>query len=153
MLILGASVLDKSSSSLITQVVSLYPCKLFERSEDFRDNYVYSKFCQIYIPNTETVIVVLWNSRYLEKNPKHWHPNHNLVVKEIENVNKIKLALFMNHTMNFQDFPERNRRRTELVLEMKRILEELHIRYDLLPQDVHLNDSRTSTETSKWGSL
>lgn len=76
--------------------------------------------------------------KYLEGNCQHWHPNHNMVVKEIENVNKIKLVLFFNHTMNFQDFAEKSRRRTDLVLEMKRIFEELGISYDLLPQQVHL---------------
>ncbi|KAK6236697.1 hypothetical protein SCA6_012034 [Theobroma cacao] len=68
-----------------------------------------------------------------------WHPNHLVVVKEIENVNKIKMALYCNHTMNFQDFREKNRRRTELVIELKRIFEELGIRYNLLPQHVNLN--------------
>ncbi|GER32083.1 mechanosensitive ion channel protein 10 [Striga asiatica] len=86
---------------------------------------------------------------YLEKNPQHWHPNHNVVVKEIENVNKIKMALFFNHTMNFQDFPEKNRRKTELVLEMKKIFEELNIKYDLLPQEVRLLDSKTAADTHK----
>ncbi|XP_038897085.1 mechanosensitive ion channel protein 10-like [Benincasa hispida] len=76
--------------------------------------------------------------RYLEKNPQHWHPNHSVVVKEIENVNKIKIALFAKHTMNFQDWSEKNRRRTELVMELKRIFEELKINYNLLPQTVHL---------------
>lgn len=83
--------------------------------------------------------------RYLEKNPQYWHPNHNMVVKEIENVNKIKMALFFNHTMNFQDYAEKNRRRTELVLELKKIFEELHIRYDLLPQEVLLVKPATTT--------
>jgi small-conductance mechanosensitive channel len=76
--------------------------------------------------------------KYLEKNPQYWYPNHNMVVKEIENVNKIKMALFFNHTMNFQNFGEKSRRRSELVIEMKKIFDELHIRYDLLPQEVHL---------------
>ncbi|KAL0372215.1 UNVERIFIED_CONTAM: Mechanosensitive ion channel protein 10 [Sesamum calycinum] len=53
-------------------------------------------------------LAFLW---YLEKTPQHWHPNHNLVVKEIENVNKIKMTLFFNHTMNFQDYPEKSRRK------------------------------------------
>ncbi|KAF3953922.1 hypothetical protein CMV_020671 [Castanea mollissima] len=75
---------------------------------------------------------------YLEKNPQHWYPNHNVLVKEIENVNKIKMGLYVFHTMNFQDFGEKNRRRTELVIEIKKIFEELNIRYNLLPQDVHL---------------
>ncbi|XWS70197.1 hypothetical protein CRYUN_Cryun03dG0028000 [Craigia yunnanensis] len=68
-----------------------------------------------------------------------WHPNHLVVVKEIENVNKLKMALYCNHTMNFQDFREKNRRRTELVIELKRIFEELGIRFNLLPQHVNLN--------------
>ncbi|CAK9317594.1 unnamed protein product [Citrullus colocynthis] len=76
--------------------------------------------------------------RYLEKNPQHWHPNHSVVVQEIESVNKIKIALYTNHTMNFQDWTEKNRRRTELVMELKRIFEELKINYNLLPQTVHL---------------
>ncbi|KAK1369390.1 Mechanosensitive ion channel protein [Heracleum sosnowskyi] len=76
--------------------------------------------------------------KYLERTPQYWHPNHNLVVKEIENVNKIKMALFFNHTMNFQDFSEKSRRRSELVIEMKKIFDELNIRYNLLPQEIHL---------------
>ncbi|KAL3500843.1 hypothetical protein ACH5RR_039936 [Cinchona calisaya] len=83
--------------------------------------------------------------KYLEKNPSYWHPNHNVVVKEIENVNKIKMAVFFNHTMNFQNYGEKNRRRSEFVLEMKRIFEELNIKYDLLPQEVHLVESKSVT--------
>ncbi|GFS37993.1 mechanosensitive channel of small conductance-like 10 [Actinidia rufa] len=52
-------------------------------------------------------------------------PNHNMVVKEIENVNKIKMALFFNHTMIFQEYGEKLRRKSELVIQMKRIFEEL----------------------------
>ena len=80
-------------------------------------------------------------ARYLERTPQYWHPNHNLVVKEIENVNKIKMALFFNHTMNFQEFGEKNRRRSELVIEMKKIFEELGIKYNLLPQEVQVVNS------------
>lgn len=86
--------------------------------------------------------------RYLNKNPQHWHPNHNVVVKEIENVNKIKMVLIFNHTMNFQDFGEKSRRKTDLVLEMKKIFEELKIRYDPLPQEVHLVESKRATAES-----
>ncbi|XP_047968578.1 mechanosensitive ion channel protein 10-like [Salvia hispanica] len=86
--------------------------------------------------------------RYLERNYHYWHPNHNVVVKEIEDANKIKMALFFNHTMNFQDYGEKSRRRTELVLEMKRIFEELGISYDLLPQKVHLIDSKMDAAES-----
>ncbi|KAL1337733.1 hypothetical protein AAHE18_10G159800 [Arachis hypogaea] len=83
--------------------------------------------------------------RYLERNPQYWHPNHGLVVKEIENVNKIKMGVYVVHTMNFQEFGEKNKRRTELVIELKKILEELDIRYNLLPQAVHVSHVESNT--------
>ena len=76
-------------------------------------------------------------NQFLDKNPQHWHPTYNLFVSEIENMNKIKMGLYVSHTMNFQDFAEKNRRRTELVIETKRIFEDLKIIYNLLPQEVH----------------
>lgn len=81
----------------------------------------------------------------MEKNKLHWHENHSIVVSEIENVNKIKIALIVNHKMNFQDYGEKTRRKTELVLELKRIFEELNIKYNLIPQEVHLCQRDTET--------
>ncbi|KAL2937977.1 Mechanosensitive ion channel protein 10 [Bienertia sinuspersici] len=75
---------------------------------------------------------------YLEQTPHFWHQEHNLVVKEIEDINKIKMALYFTHTMNFQDFPLKSRRRSELILEMKNIFDDLEISYHLLPQEIHL---------------
>ncbi|CAF2119352.1 unnamed protein product [Brassica napus] len=78
---------------------------------------------------------------YLEQNPQHWSPIHTVVVKEIENMNKLKMALYSNHTITFQEYRERNIRRTEQALAIKKILEDLHIDYSLLPQHVHLTKS------------
>ncbi|KAF3511746.1 hypothetical protein F2Q69_00000486 [Brassica cretica] len=78
---------------------------------------------------------------YLEQNPHHWSPIHTVVVKEIENMNKLKMALYSNHTITFQEYSERNIRRTEQALAIKKILEDLHIDYSLLPQHVHLTKS------------
>uniref|UniRef100_A0A5B7BXI8 Mechanosensitive ion channel protein n=2 Tax=Davidia involucrata TaxID=16924 RepID=A0A5B7BXI8_DAVIN len=87
--------------------------------------------------------------KYLNSNSLYWHLNHNLIVKEIENVNKLRMVLFFNHTINFQDYMEKNKRRSELVVEMKKIFEELGIKYNLLPQEVHLIKSATPTGTTK----
>ncbi|KAM6541890.1 hypothetical protein CsatB_006337 [Cannabis sativa] len=76
---------------------------------------------------------------YLEKTPLHWHPTHSVVVIEIENGNKLKMALYVNHTINFQEFGEKNQRRTELVMEVKRAFEELNIKCHLLPKTIHVN--------------
>nr|8TDK_A Chain A, Mechanosensitive ion channel protein 10 [Arabidopsis thaliana]8TDK_B Chain B, Mechanosensitive ion channel protein 10 [Arabidopsis thaliana]8TDK_C Chain C, Mechanosensitive ion channel protein 10 [Arabidopsis thaliana]8TDK_D Chain D, Mechanosensitive ion channel protein 10 [Arabidopsis thaliana]8TDK_E Chain E, Mechanosensitive ion channel protein 10 [Arabidopsis thaliana]8TDK_F Chain F, Mechanosensitive ion channel protein 10 [Arabidopsis thaliana]8TDK_G Chain G, Mechanosensitive len=77
-------------------------------------------------------------AEYLEQNPQHWAPVHSVVVKEIENMNKLKMALYSDHTITFQENRERNLRRTELSLAIKRMLEDLHIDYTLLPQDINL---------------
>ncbi|KNA25259.1 hypothetical protein SOVF_008150 [Spinacia oleracea] len=76
--------------------------------------------------------------QYVERTSHFWHPEHNLVVKEIENINKIKMALFFTHTMNFQDIVEKGKRRSEFVLQMKSIFDDLEISYHLLPQEVQL---------------
>lgn len=81
---------------------------------------------------------VIVGCRYLESKPKHWSPKHSVIVKEIENLNKMKMALCVQHTMNHQNYGERNSRRSELVLELKRIFESLGIKYHFLPQEVHV---------------
>lgn len=83
--------------------------------------------------------------RYIDKTPQHWHENHMVVVLEIENVNKLKMALYVNHTISFQEYGEKNKRRTELVMELKRIFEEINIKYYLLPQTVHLGQPSDTT--------
>ncbi|KFK25487.1 hypothetical protein AALP_AA8G120900 [Arabis alpina] len=70
---------------------------------------------------------------YLEQNPQHWALIHTVVVIEIENMNKLKMALYCNHTITFQEYREKNIRRTELSLAIKKILGGLQIDYTLLP--------------------
>ncbi|XP_062097081.1 mechanosensitive ion channel protein 10-like [Humulus lupulus] len=118
-------------------VLSTKPISNYYRSSDMGDTVEFSIDF-----NTSVEKIALLKERikkYLEENPQTWHPTHSVVVLEIENVNKLKMALYPNHTITFQEYGERNRRRTELVMELKRIFEEIHIKYYLLPQTIHLN--------------
>ncbi|RLN12019.1 hypothetical protein C2845_PM09G05710 [Panicum miliaceum] len=76
---------------------------------------------------------------YLESKPTHWHPVYTVNLKDILDVNKINMSLSVQHTMNFQNIREKNIRRSELVMELKKIFEEMSIRYHLLPQKVELS--------------
>jgi hypothetical protein len=76
--------------------------------------------------------------RYIESKPKYWSPKHSVLVKEIENVDRMKMSLCVQHTMNHQNYGEKSARRSELVFELKKIFENLGIRYHLLPQEVHV---------------
>ncbi|XP_024980652.1 mechanosensitive ion channel protein 10-like isoform X1 [Cynara cardunculus var. scolymus] len=73
---------------------------------------------------------------YIDSKPQLWRPKHSVRVKEIENVNKMKMNLYVTHTINFQNYEEKSDRRSNLVLELKNIFEELGIKYHLLPQEV-----------------
>ncbi|KAF5748352.1 mechanosensitive ion channel protein 10 [Tripterygium wilfordii] len=129
--------LDNEKVYYPNSVLATKPISNYFRSPDMGDTVEFS--IDFSTPVEKIGLLKEKIKNYLEKNPQHWHPNHNVVVKEIENVNKLKLALYCNHTMNFQEFPEKNRRRSELVLGIKKIFEELNIKYYLLPQQVHLS--------------
>ncbi|XP_008791431.2 mechanosensitive ion channel protein 10-like [Phoenix dactylifera] len=112
------------------------PISNFYRSPDMGDMIEFS--IDVSTP-VETVTALRKSIQaYLESKPKYWHPKHSVLVKEIENVNKMKMALTVLHTMNHQNFPEKNNRRSELVFELKKIFESLGIKYHLLPQEIHL---------------
>ncbi|CAH8271632.1 unnamed protein product [Arabidopsis lyrata] len=80
---------------------------------------------------------------YLVANSQHWYPEAQVMVRAIENMNKLVLNILVQHTINFQVYIEKSRRRTALIIAIKRILEELEIDYSLLPQDVHLTEHKT----------
>ncbi|WCJ42758.1 Mechanosensitive ion channel family protein [Euphorbia peplus] len=75
---------------------------------------------------------------YLGSNPRRWKEGFSVLFNEIEEVNKLKVALCFGHTLNFHHAAKRAKRRSLLVLEIKKILEDLQIKYHLLPQEVHL---------------
>ncbi|KAI8530712.1 hypothetical protein RHMOL_Rhmol11G0080700 [Rhododendron molle] len=83
---------------------------------------------------------------YLESKPKHWNPKHDVIVKAIEDMNKMKMCLCVHHTINHQNYGERNVRMTDLILELKKIFEDLGIKYNLPPQEILL----TQVSVGNW---
>ncbi|KAK3438769.1 hypothetical protein EUGRSUZ_C03566 [Eucalyptus grandis] len=68
---------------------------------------------------------------YIERKPRHWHRDHSVEFKEIAEVDNskvLKMALHVTHTLDCQEVMERTKRRSELVLELKKIFEELHLK-------------------------
>lgn len=72
-----------------------------------------------------------------------------MTITAIEDMNKLKMSLCVTHTVNCQS-PERAYRRSELLLELKTIFEDLEIKYRLLPQElqVHLTNNPSSSPSS-----
>uniref|UniRef100_A0A2N9H7Y3 Mechanosensitive ion channel MscS domain-containing protein n=1 Tax=Fagus sylvatica TaxID=28930 RepID=A0A2N9H7Y3_FAGSY len=118
-------------------VLSTKPISNFDRSPEMSDSIEFAVDVSTSIESIKALKARI--KTYLESKPQHWRPGHDLVVKEIENVNKMKMALIFTHTINFQNYGVRNSRRSELILELKKLFEELGIKYDQLqPQEVHL---------------
>ncbi|KAM5563017.1 mechanosensitive ion channel protein 10-like [Rosa sericea] len=125
------------NSVLSTKTISNY-----YRSSDMKDTVEFS----IALTPVEKIVKLKERIKeYLERNPQYWHPKHNVAVIDFEDVNKLKMAVYFHHTMNFQEFEEKNVRRAELVFELLKILEELNITYSMPPQEVHLKTKSEAT--------
>jgi hypothetical protein len=88
--------------------------------------------------------------RYIEKKKEHWRPQFSVIVKELEEMNRLQLSVSLQHTINFQNFAERMSRRSEFLLEMKRFFSELGIEYHLLPQPLQILSPYPSASTPQF---
>ncbi|GAB4853743.1 hypothetical protein Ancab_017936 [Ancistrocladus abbreviatus] len=117
-------------------VLATKPISNFYRSPEMSDSV---EFAVDFSTSIETISALKARIKaYIESKPQHWRPAHTLQFKEIENMNKVKLGLYVNHTINFQNSGEKGSRRSDLVMELKKIFEDLGIKCHLLPQEVHV---------------
>ncbi|XP_024367346.1 mechanosensitive ion channel protein 10 isoform X1 [Physcomitrium patens] len=75
-------------------------------------------------------------TKYIESLPQYWYPTFRLVCKDIEDSNRMKMALWMQHHMNFQESGERWQRRSNMILHMKTCMEDLKIGFMLPRQEI-----------------
>nr|XP_009409218.1 PREDICTED: mechanosensitive ion channel protein 10-like isoform X3 [Musa acuminata subsp. malaccensis] len=113
------------------------PISNFYRSPDMSDSIKFSVDVSTAIESIGALKSKI--KAYIDNKPNYWHPNHSIIVENIVDINKMNMTLNVRHTMNFQNIVEKNNRRSDLVLELKKIFEELSIRYHLLPQEVHFS--------------
>ncbi|KAI3443582.1 hypothetical protein Pfo_000247 [Paulownia fortunei] len=119
-------------------VLATKPISNFNRSPEMMGDAV--EFAVDFSTSVESIAALKAKIKgYLESKPQHWSPNHSVQIKEIVDVNKMIMALYVTHTINFQNAGERGNRRSDLVFELKKIFEELGIKYHLLPQEVQIS--------------
>ncbi|KAF5735279.1 mechanosensitive ion channel protein 10-like [Tripterygium wilfordii] len=122
------------------------PISNFRRSPDMGDTVEFTIDVSTPIDDVNALKKAI--QAYIESKPKHWSSKHSVLVKEIENLDKMKMVLCIQHTINHQNYGEKSLRRSELVLELKKILENLRIKYNLLPQEIHLTHINTMAITN-----
>ncbi|KAI3904381.1 hypothetical protein MKW98_014561 [Papaver atlanticum] len=132
---------DKEKVYYPNSVLSTKAISNFYRSPDMLD---YVDFAMDSSTSMDTVTLLKEDiKKYIDGKPKYWAPKHALYVKQISTLDKLDMCLLVTHTMNYQNYLERQLRRTELIYELKKIFETLQIKYRLLPQQVHLTQFST----------
>ncbi|PPD73857.1 hypothetical protein GOBAR_DD29219 [Gossypium barbadense] len=82
---------------------------------------------------------------YIEHKSDHWCPTPMVIFKELEELNRVRIAIWLQHKMNHQDMGERWARRALLVEEMVKIFNDLDIKYRLYPIDINVCSMPTVT--------
>ena len=98
--------------------------------------------------------------RYIEEKKKdHWYLAPSFIFKDVEELNRLRIAIWLTHKMNHQDMGERWMRRAHLVEELVRIFRELDLQYRLFPLDInvrampHVNSDGLSSNWHIWSHL
>ena len=76
-----------------------------------------------------------------------------VVVTDVEDMNKMKMSLWVTHRMNHQEMGERWSKRNLLLEEMIKVFRELDIEYRVLPLDVNIRNMPPLVSTrlpSNW---
>ncbi|KAJ0721486.1 hypothetical protein Hanom_Chr08g00695871 [Helianthus anomalus] len=63
-----------------------------------------------------------------------------IVLRDVEDLNRLKISIWLSHRMNFQDMGERWKRRALLVEELIKIFKDLDIEYRMLPMDINVRN-------------
>ncbi|KAK9944235.1 hypothetical protein M0R45_009812 [Rubus argutus] len=112
------------------------PINNFYRSPDTGDAV---EFCvHITTPADKIAVMKQRMISYIENKKEHWYPAPMIILKDVEELNRMRFALWLTHRMNFQDVGEKWVRRALLLEEMVRIFQELDIQYRLLPIDINV---------------
>ncbi|KAJ0241883.1 Mechanosensitive ion channel protein 8 [Hirschfeldia incana] len=108
----------------------------FYRSPDMTDTI---EFCVHILTPLEKIATIRQRiSNYIDNKPEHWHPSAKIIVKNVEQLNMIRLVIWPDHRFNFQDILERWDRRSVLVEEIIKILIELDIEYRFYPIGINV---------------
>ncbi|KAL8150072.1 hypothetical protein AgCh_006906 [Apium graveolens] len=132
-------------------VLATKPISNYYRSPDMGDAI---DFCiHISTPMEKIAMMKEKITRYVENKSDHWHPAPMIVLRDIDDMNRLKISIWLSHRMNFQDMGQRFVRRALLVEEMIKVCRELDIEYRMLPVDVNVHNMPAITSTrvpSNW---
>ncbi|XP_041997184.1 mechanosensitive ion channel protein 6-like isoform X2 [Salvia splendens] len=121
------------------------PIGNFYRSPDMGDSVDF--VVHITTPVEKIAMIKQRITTYVEVKNDYWYPQPSVVVMNLEQLNMLKLSVWVRHKMNHQNMGDRWKRRALLVEETVKILKELDIEYRLYPLDVNVRAMPNITTT------
>ncbi|MFS8006504.1 putative mechanosensitive ion channel MscS, LSM domain superfamily [Helianthus anomalus] len=119
-------------------VLATKPIANYYRSPDMGDAI---DFCiHVSTPVEKVALMKERITSYIENKSDHWYPAPLIIVRDVEDLNRLKISIWLSHRMNFQDMGERWQRRALLVEEMIKIFRDLDIEYRMLPVDINVRN-------------
>ncbi|KAE8667335.1 Mechanosensitive ion channel protein 6 [Hibiscus syriacus] len=140
---------DNMKTVFPNSVLSTTPIGNFYRSPDMLDLIEF--VVHVATPVEKIALVKQRIINYIVNRKDHWCSDPMIVVKDLDKLNRMKLALWVTHKMNYQDIGERLERRSRLAEEMVNIFKEFDIQYRLFPVDINVCNLPTSSRfPSTW---
>ncbi|CAI9104763.1 OLC1v1003515C3 [Oldenlandia corymbosa var. corymbosa] len=119
------------NSTLSTKAISNY-----YRSPDMTDTIDF--LIHIATPAEKIAIMKQRITSLIENKKDHWYGAPSVVVMNMQDLNSLKMSVWIRHRMNHQDMTTRWIRRGLLIEEMIKIFKELDIEYRLYPLDINV---------------
>uniref|UniRef100_A0A7N2KT17 Mechanosensitive ion channel protein n=1 Tax=Quercus lobata TaxID=97700 RepID=A0A7N2KT17_QUELO len=119
-------------------ILATKPISNYNRSPDMGDAI---DFCiNISTPMEKVTSMKERITRYIEIKNEHWQPGPMVIMRDVIDMNKLMMSVWLTHKMDYQDIKERWIRRDLLLEEMIKVFKELDIEYRLLPLDVNVRN-------------
>ncbi|CAJ2630921.1 unnamed protein product [Trifolium pratense] len=125
----------------------------FYRSPDMGDAIEF--LIHIATPAEKVALIKHRINSFVDNKKEHWYPSPFIVLKDHEQMNMVRLAIWPTHRMNFQDMGERFIRRSLLIEELIKIFKDLDIQYRLMPLDINVRAVPTTSDRlpPSWTSM
>ncbi|KAL9271696.1 Mechanosensitive ion channel protein 8-like protein [Drosera capensis] len=116
-------------------VLATKPINNYYRSPEMGDSV---DFCvHISTPVEKLAVMKARITLYIENKRDHWRPSPMVVMRDVEDMNRLKFSVWLSHTINHQNMGEKWARRALLLEEMVKIFKDLDIEYRMLPCDLN----------------
>ncbi|XP_048527158.1 mechanosensitive ion channel protein 6-like [Triticum urartu] len=120
-------------------VLATKPIFNFYRSPDMGEGVDFS--IHVATPMEKLTLMKERILRYIDSKKEHWYPGAMVVLRDVDDTNKLKVSIWLRHRLNFQDMGMRFVRRELVLQEMIRVLRDLDIEYRMLPLDVNVRNA------------